>query len=136
MRGKKNGKHGRLLSGVIGAVFGFVILLLLDALLSGVLLNERIGEGMGTWIVYGVHVIAVFLGAEMAKRVYGNAEVRITGIASGMYIVIVLICGLILEGSFQNIGLHSIAICAGFLLSCALCIRKSGSNRKKKKSVW
>lgn len=136
MHSKKNGKSGRLLSGVIGAVFGFVLVLSLTAVLTGFLIKEQIGEGIGDWAVYGVHMMAVFVASEMAKKLYGNSEVSIAGIASGIYIAVVVISGLLTEGSFQNIGLQILVICIGFLSSCALCIRKSGRTGKIKKRVW
>ena len=135
MHGKKKGRN-TILSAVMGTGVAIAIVLVLVALLSGLLLNEKIGEGIGAKLLYAVHIVAVFVGTEIAKRINGNSGVRIAGIVICIYGALIATVGLLAEGIFQNIWVNLLSIGAGFLLSCALCIRKTGRNAKKKNVVW
>ena len=135
MHGKKKGRNA-ILSAVMGTGVAIAIVLVLVALLSGLLLNEKIGEGIGAKLLYAVHIVAVFAGTEIAKRINGNSGVRIAGIVICIYGALIATVGLLAEGIFQNICVNLLSIGAGFLLSCALCIRKTGRNAKKKNVVW
>ena len=136
MCGKKKSKSGLLTTAGIGSglalgVNGFVL-----AALTGLLLKGKIGEGISEKVVFAVHVVAMVIGSEIAKRIYGASNIRVIGMVGGIYGVVLVICGMLIDGSFRNIPIHIIAICGGVLTSCALCIFKPGRNGKRKKAVW
>ena len=104
--------------------------------MTGLLLNERIGEGGSARIIYALPAVAVFAGIESAKRISGIFDVRIVAYVTCIYGSLITIAGLLTEGNFRNIWLHLMAIGGGILLSGVLYIRKTGRNGKKKKVVW
>ena len=136
MHGKKKRKHGRIFAAAIGSGIALTATVLAVGLLTGLVLKARVGEETGAKIVYGLHVIAVFAGAELAKHIYGVNDIRIAGMAVGIYVSTITVAGMLMDGNFQNIGLHILAICIALVFSCALCIRRSGSKGKKKSGLW
>ena len=135
MHTKKKKQRGRIFSATVGVGIFMICNAALIALLTGMLLNERIGEESVSKIIPVLQVVAVLGGAELAKRIYGSNDILITVIATGIYAVIVMIGALALDGKFQNLGLHIITVGIGFLISCALCMRKPGRGGKRKKGV-
>ena len=132
----RNKKKGKLLSAVMGAGFSVIVLFGMIGVLAGLLLHERIGEGIGEKIICIVHILAVLSGAEISKQIYGNAVLVIVGTTTAIYSAMIVMASLLLEGKFQNIGLNILAICFGFLLSCAFCICKTGRSAKRRNAVW
>ena len=135
MHAKKH-KSGWLFTAAIGSGLALVVLGILVALLTGLILNGRIGEGSSERIVYGMHIVSILIGTELAKRICANNEMRIPITVGITYAVLCMVAGMMLEGTFRNMLLHIIAICSGVAISCALCIHRAKRSGKRKKGVW
>ena len=127
---------GRLMSSLVCAGFSLSISVIMAALIAGLILNGRIGEGIGDRLMLGVQLIAVIIGCEIAKKVHGAKDIPVVALATGVYAIICGIGGLVIDGKYQGMWLNVAATVVGFLCSCALCIRKTVKSGKRKKRVW
>ena len=136
MHRKMKKQRGRIFSAVVCVGALLICNAALIALLAWMILSERVGEESAAKIIPALQLLVVLGGAELAKRIYGSNDILLTAFVMGIYMSILMIVSLLLDGKFQNIGLHIIAVGIGFLISCALCLCKPGRGKKRKKGVW
>ena len=133
MRSKKMGKP---LTVIIGTGVAAIVLTMTIALLTGFILNEQIGEGIGDKIICSAHILAVLSGAEISRYINGGSGIKTSGMVAAIYGVLVAVTAMLLEGEFRNVGINILVICLGLFISCAFCICKTRRNGKRKKRVW
>jgi len=133
-RNKK--QRGWLASVFTGTGIALGITLILSAIITGLILNEKIGEGSAEKIICAIQFLSVFVGAELAKNICRTNDVRIPVIVTVAYAGMIVIGGILLEGKFQNMWPHIAAEFAGCLFSCVLCFWKPRRSGKRKKRIW
>ena len=136
MHVKKKKQRGWVVSVTVGSGIAIVTTLALLVIHSVLVINGSVGESSCETIMYIIKMVAIVAGAEAAKRVHGNHDIRICVTVAGAYFAVTVLIGLLVDGRFANLWYHLLVICIGMIISCALCIFNTGRNEKRKKALW
>lgn len=118
--------------GLIGAGCTILVCLTGTAILAHMIITGKTGE---TWMNLAVPVIltmASALGGQSARISTPNS-VKSTLLSSGIFSIIILTASLIMDGVYDNVMPNIGGIAVGTLISCALCLKKSAKQPRKKK---
>ena len=134
--GKMKKKSGWVYATLLGIGTSLMIWMAGIALLTGIVLGGRIGEGTGDRLILGLELVALAVGSGMGMKITGITDIRIPVATAIAYVATILICGLLMDGSFGNVWTNILMLLIGCLFSCALCIRKTRRKGKMKRFVW
>ena len=122
---------------IYGYLFGvgmFAITCLIGiAGITQLVLGGKIGEESGLLLLAAALVSATFASNRFACRMCSKPAMYVTLITSAASMVLLLITGLCMEGSFQNPWISIASVTAGVLLSCVMCLKKTHKNGARKR---
>ena len=118
---------------VIGVSTAVFIVLGAAGLLSKVMLGGSLGESTVELILAVLFAVAILIGNTIAVKLREGKNLVITCMYISIMVVLLLLCGLFIEGNFKNVGIRLCSAGAGGLISYVLCQRSTGNTRKKKR---
>jgi len=128
-KSKTKSKTGGLL---IGAVTGIALCIGVVLLSSRLLLSEMIGEEYTDWMIVVGLLVSSLVGNLISLTIYGKKIPAVPMITIGM-ILAMSICGLFLDGQFNNVLMRVVPVLLGGVLSFMFFLKKTEARRKRKK---
>ncbi len=124
----------RPLLGYFAGIFTVILIVLSGvAVLSKPMLDGLVGNSAAEYMLTGLLIIAVLIGNVITIRLSEGKSFVITCILISMIAVLLLLCSLMIDGNFQNVGIRLCSIAAGAVISYILCQRNMGKTKKKKR---
>lgn len=118
-----------ILIGIIGAA---IICFMLTAVITKMILSQKIGETSVGILSALVILLASMTGAWLSAMLQGNRFVKTVILTIAGILLTVMIAALAVDGPFQGAVKQVIAIMAGGLVSCVICMKKEGGKYKRK----
>ena len=122
---------------VIGYVTGVctVILIVLSvvAILSKGMVDSLVGSPAAEYIITGTLIVAALIGNMITLKLSEGKSFVTTCILVSSIAVLLLLCGLMIDGKFQNVAIRLCSIAAGATVSYILCQRNNGKMKKMKR---
>ena len=124
----------RTLFGYIAGVctIAFTVLIGLAAS-SKLILDGIIRIAASESVISGILIVAALLGNMITIRLSGGKPFIITCIYVSVIAILLLLCGLIIDGQFQNVAIILCSVAAGAAVSYILSQRNIGKAKKKKR---
>ena len=118
---------------LFGVGTSMIFSLSIIALLAGLIVSGKIGEGTGGLIVAVAVVPATFLGCELSANAAEKKTLITPLLTSAIFLAVLMMAGMILvEGNVVPNWLNLGAIGAGCAISCVKCLKKPTVKRVHK----
>lgn len=131
MVNKKTNTFDRLIIVLIANVVSVTVCLLGLVVISYAVLKQTIGESGMDLVVPVLVLCAVFMGEQILSRHVDKVLLH-SVIAGSLFVVLLAVCGLTMEGSFQGFMRNLVAVFAGTALSVTIKGRR-GKRKKRNK---
>ena len=119
----------------IGIGVSLIISVILSMLLAAIISNERVGENMIAVLTPIVSLISTLTGCIVAGKQVGDKLAIVIGATGASYLLILICTGILFfDGGFHNLLTNLFVVLIACAVSCAICIRGKGSNRRRKRA--
>jgi len=128
------GKESRgVMGSVLGASAAIFSCLILVFGMAKLLLQEKLGQGSVDVFISAVLLLSSILGNWLSVKLNQKNKLTASIVTTVMIAGAMIIGGLTIDGKFENVLLRLGAVIAGWVISCSLCLNKSGKSKRMKK---
>lgn len=131
--GKANDKNSLGISILLGIGTAIIVGVGMAAVFTKGILTQKVGEGSAGILVTVLTLISALSGNIVTGKLQSDRLLVTTAITSTALILILVLCGLSIEGRFSDVLLRVGTIVGGWLISYILCQKMSRKSVKRKR---
>ena len=133
MQGRKSIKNMQLVPAGLGAGIALLFSIAMVWIMSGLLVNERVGDAFAQKTLFGIMVLSSFVAGMTANMIVKTKVWYICPISCALYLTVMIVLGVaVFEGKFEGLWFGAAMITVGATMAGFASGKKRGNKRKYK----